>query len=72
MRKVRRVKQHLGYLCLSQKEGAARCGMTQQEFSRIVNGTEKYVGEKRGRRIADALGWDGPWQELFEEIEVPL
>lgn len=53
---------------MSQSEAADLCGMTKQEFSRIVNGTERHIGEKRGKRIADALGWKRPWKELFEEV----
>ena len=67
MKKVLRIRQLLGEKCLTQAEGARRCGLTPQAFSRIVNGTEPPYA-KRGQRIANALGWDGDWSELFEEV----
>jgi transcriptional regulator with XRE-family HTH domain len=54
---------------MTQKEGAELCGLKQQAFNRIVNGKEPPY-PKRGQRIADALGWNGDWRELFAEIEV--
>ena len=69
MRTVLRIRKFLGEHCLSQAEGARRCGLKPQAFSRIVNGVEPAY-PKRGQRIADALGWEGDWRELFEEVEV--
>lgn len=69
MKKVLRIKQYLGSRCMTQSEAARLCELKQQAFSRIVNGVEPPY-PKRGQRIADALGWERPWQELFEEIEV--
>ena len=48
---------------------AERLGIKPQAISRIVNGLEPAY-PKRGQRIADALKWERPWQELFEPIEV--
>ena len=68
MRKVLRIKKLLGERCLTQVKGAEMCGLKQQSFNRIVNGVEPpYSG--RGQRIADALGWEGDWRDLFEEVE---
>lgn len=69
MRTVLRIKQFLGERCMTQAEGAARCGLKPQAFSRIVNGTEPPYS-KRGQRIADALGWEGDWTELFEKVAI--
>lgn len=66
-RKVLRIKQFLGWKCMTQVEGAKRCGLKPQAFSRIVNGLEPPY-TRRGQRIADALGWEGNWSELFEEV----
>lgn len=54
---------------MTQAAGAAKCGLKPQAFSRIVNGTEPPYS-KRGQRIADALGWEGDWAELFEEVVI--
>lgn len=48
---------------------AQMVGIKPQAMSRILNGKEP-AWPRRGQRVADALGWDRPWQELFEEIEV--
>lgn len=69
MKTVLRIKQYLGERCMTQAEAAAKCGLKPQALSRIVNGTEPPYA-KRGQRIADALGWDGDWSELFEEVTV--
>lgn len=69
MKKVLRIRRLLGERCLTQTEGAKKCGLTPQAFSRIVNGREPAY-PKRGQRIADALGWQGDWEELFEEVNV--
>ena len=69
MKKVLRIKKYLGERCMSQVEAAAICGLKQQAFNRIVNGVEPPY-QHRGQRIAEALGWEGDWRELFEETEV--
>lgn len=69
MKKVLRIRQYIGLRCMTKAEAAALCSLTPQAFGRIVNGIEPPY-PKRGQRIADALGWERPWQELFEEIEV--
>ena len=69
MKKVLRIRQYLGEKCLTQREAAEKCGLSPQAFSRIVNGVEPAYN-KRGRRIAEALDWEGDPAELFEQIEV--
>ena len=54
---------------MTQVEAAQLCGLKQQSFNRIVNGTEPPYSQ-RGERIAEALGWTGDWRDLFEWIEV--
>ena len=63
-----RIKTWLAEQGRTQTECAALCGMKQQAFNRVVNGIEPPYPH-RGRRIAEALGWKGDWQELFEEVE---
>lgn len=64
-----RIKYELDKAHLKQIDLARRTGLMPQAVSRIVRGTEPPY-PKRGQRIADALDWNRPWQELFEEIEV--
>lgn len=52
---------------LSQAKAARKSGVGEASFSRIVRGVEPPY-PKRGQRIADALGWEGEWSELFEEV----
>lgn len=47
---------------------AARTGIGKPAVSRIVRGLEPPY-PKRGRAIADAVGWTGDWRGLFEEEE---
>ncbi len=68
-KRVLRIRQYIGERCLTQRRAAELCGLTQQAFSRIVRGVEPPY-PKRGKNIADALGWEGDWHELFEEVEV--
>jgi len=44
---------------------AKKTGIAKPAVSRIVRGLEPPY-PKRGRAIADAVGWDGDWRELFE------
>lgn len=45
-----------------------RTGIGAPAVSRIVRGLEPPY-PKRGRAIADAVGWAGDWRELFEHEE---
>ena len=45
-----------------------RTGIGAPAVSRIVRGLEPPY-PKRGRAIADAVGWTGDWRELFEHEE---
>ncbi|MBQ9001006.1 MAG: XRE family transcriptional regulator [Eggerthellaceae bacterium] len=45
---------------------AKRTGIGAPAVSRIVRGLEPPY-PKRGRAIADAVGWPDDWRELFEE-----
>lgn len=61
-------------ICLAkygtQAEIASKTGIGEPAVSRIVRGLEPpYPG--RGRAIADAVGWQGDWRELFEEEDDP-
>ncbi|MBQ9003458.1 MAG: helix-turn-helix transcriptional regulator [Eggerthellaceae bacterium] len=47
---------------------AAKTGIGKPAVSRIVRGLEPPY-PKRGRAIADAVGWRGDWRELFEREE---
>lgn len=47
---------------------AAKTGIGKPAVSRIVRGLEPPY-PKRGRAIADAVGWQGDWHALFEEEE---
>ena len=47
---------------------ARKTGISRPAISRIVRGLEPPY-PKRGRAIADAIGWAGNWRELFEEID---
>lgn len=53
---------------VSQKELAERAGVNEASLSRICNGKEPAY-PKRGKRIADALGWAGDPAGLFEEVD---
>lgn len=50
----------------TQKKIVQRTGIGAPAVSRIVRGLEPPY-PKRGRAIADAVGWPGDWRELFEE-----
>lgn len=52
---------------VSQAKLARLAGVNQTSLSRIENGKEPAY-PRRGRRIADALGWEGDPSELFEEV----
>lgn len=47
---------------------ARRTGIGRPAVSRIVRGLELPY-PKRGRAIADAIGWTGDWRELFEYVD---
>ena len=68
---VLRIKQVLTNSCLSQADLARKANLTPQAISRIVRGEERPY-TKRGQRIADALGWKGDWEELFEPVHLTI
>lgn len=51
----------------SQAEVARVTGINHPALSRIVSGKE-WPYPKRGKAIAEAVGWRGDWRELFEEV----
>ena len=63
MLKVRQLRKRLG---ISQAELARRAGINATSLCRIENGKEPAFS-KRGKKIADALGWCGDPAELFAE-----
>lgn len=63
-----RLKNELRRLRMSQAECARRSGVNQTSMSRIITGKEPAFPH-RGRRIADAIGWEGDPAELFEEVD---
>ena len=71
MSKEMRIKQVLRVRGLSQSRLARWADVPESAMSRILRGKEPPY-PKRGQRIADALGWSGPWEELFEEVEVTV
>lgn len=62
-----RIKYELIQRGISQTDFAKAAGLKQQAVSRIVNGLEPPYS-KRGKRIADALGWEGDPADLFKEV----
>lgn len=62
-----RIEHELRKRGLSQAKAARMSDVNESSMSRIVRGIEPAF-PNRGQRIADALGWKGHWQELFEEI----
>ena len=53
---------------LSQAELARLAQVNQTSLSRIERGLEPAY-PTRGQRIADAIGWEGDYRELFEECK---
>ncbi|ACV21885.1 Helix-turn-helix [Slackia heliotrinireducens] len=66
-----RIKYELDKRGLKQVDLAAKTKLKPQAVSRIVNGQEP-PWPNRGKRIADALGWEGDPAELFEPIEIEV
>lgn len=64
-----RVKYELDRLGMTQAAFAEKARVSTSSLSRIVNGKEPAY-PKRGRRIAEAMGWRGTLEELFSELEV--
>lgn len=62
-----RIVNHLKERGLSQAKAARLADVGEASFSRIVRGVEPPY-PKRGQRIARAVGWEGDWTELFEEV----
>ena len=65
MKRVTVERRKLGW---SQAELARHAEVNATSMSRIESGKEP-AWPKRGKRIADALGWQGDPDELFEDIE---
>lgn len=63
-----RIKLEIEKRGISQSQLARMAGVNQTCISRIVNGKEPAY-PRRGRRIAEALGWEGHVEELFKEIK---
>lgn len=64
-----RIKYEIDRLGLKQTEFAVLANVNEAALSRIINGKEPAY-PKRGKRIADAVGWEGDPSELFEPLEV--
>ncbi len=62
-----RIEQEMYEQHLSQAEVARRAGINQTSMSRIVRGIEPAF-PKRGKRIANAIGWEGEPMDLFKEV----
>lgn len=62
-----RLKRELHLLHMSQAECARRSGINQTSLSRIMMGKEPAYPQ-RGKRIADAIGWEKDPTELFKEV----
>ena len=62
-----RIRQLLRAKGISQAKAARLCDVNESSMSRIVRGLEPPY-PKRAKRIADALGWEGDPEKLFEEI----
>lgn len=67
-RKMLRIEQVLKERGMSQAKAARMSDVNESSMSRIVRGMEPPF-PKRGQRIADVLGWEGDWRELFEEVD---
>lgn len=52
---------------VAQRELAEKAHVNEASLSRICNGKEPAY-PRRGKRIAEALGWTGDPEELFEEV----
>lgn len=65
---MRRIKRVLFEREISQRDVAKASRIDTATFSRIVNG-EIVVYSGWAKRIAEALGWTGDPQELFEEVD---
>ena len=64
-----KIKQFLKSRGISQAKAARMCDISESSMSRIVRGVEPPY-PKRGKRIADALGWKDDPDKLFEEVEM--
>ena len=62
-----RLKLELESRRISQAKLSRMADVNQVSMSRIVNGLEPAF-PNRGKRIADAIGWEGDPSELFEEV----
>ena len=64
-----RIQIELARQNMSQSECARRAGVNQTSMSRIVRGLEPAF-PNRGKRIANAIGWEGDPADLSEEVPV--
>ena len=64
---VKRIVLERQKLGMSQAKLARAADVNQSCLARIENGKEPPYPH-RGKRIADALGWDGDPMDLFEEV----
>lgn len=64
-----RIIYELSQKGMTQAECATKANVNQASMNRICKGKEPAYPQ-RGKRIAEALGWEGDPAELFEEIEV--
>ena len=67
--KQKRIAFELKQKGMTQTQLAQAADVNEASLSRIIAGKEDAF-PKRGQRIADALGWSGPYEELFEDVEV--
>ena len=61
------LKKVLGERGVSQGKLARAADIAEAGLCRVMRGAEP-CGADRGQRIADALGWEGDWRELFAEV----
>lgn len=66
-----RIEKVLEAKGLSKAKAARLADVNETSMCRIVNGKEPPY-PKRGKRIAEALGWEGDPAELFEPIEIEV
>lgn len=64
---VRRIQYELLRQGITQRELARKARVNETSLSRICNGKEPAF-PRRGKRIADALGWTVDPMALFEEM----
>ena len=63
-----RLEAELRRLRMSQAQCARKANVNQTSMSRIIRGKEPPYPH-RGKRIAEAIGWEGDPAELFKEVQ---